>query len=99
MTFNRRLFAALGLFALAAGAVAAIPGKAEARPIIPWCARDDAYGGALDCSYYTFYQCLETMRGVGGFCVQNPWIRGWAPPEGYAYERPKRRKHVRRPAY
>ena len=41
----------------------------------PWCATyNDAYG-ARNCGFVTFEQCLATVRGIGGFCGQNPMFR------------------------
>ncbi len=37
----------------------------------PWCANYSAAGGFTNCNFYTFEQCLESVRGVGGFCVRN----------------------------
>ena len=38
----------------------------------PWCAWLSDYRGFLqDCSYYTFEQCLATIRGNGGYCDRN----------------------------
>jgi hypothetical protein len=41
-----------------------------------WCARYDAY--SRNCGFHTFQQCLDTVRGAGGICEQNPraWFRG-----------------------
>ena len=38
-----------------------------------WCAED--YGGSAyrNCGYFSFQQCLEGARGVGGFCYPSPW--------------------------
>jgi hypothetical protein len=61
----------------------------ETRPsaamvIYPWCAvyggRD---GGAENCGFVNFNQCLATVRGVGGFCKPNPWYTPYPPsPNG-----------------
>jgi hypothetical protein len=53
-----------------AGALAA-PETAHAQ-YAPWCAQYGSQTGSYDCSYYTFEQCMATVRGVGGFCQQNP---------------------------
>ncbi|MGC2123005.1 MAG: DUF3551 domain-containing protein [Xanthobacteraceae bacterium] len=38
----------------------------------PWCAHYD-FGSdeTVNCSYFSFQQCLYDVRGVGGFCSQN----------------------------
>jgi hypothetical protein len=33
-------------------------------------------GGSLDCSYRTWQQCIESARGLGRYCLQNPWWHG-----------------------
>jgi hypothetical protein len=50
------LFAALLLFGNAAQAA-------------PWCAHFST--GFNDCSFYSFRQCMATISGVGGYCLQN----------------------------
>jgi hypothetical protein len=36
----------------------------------PWCAyySGRALGGASNCGFTTFQQCLATVSGIGGFC-------------------------------
>ena len=38
----------------------------------PWCAHYD-FGNdeTVNCSFYSFQQCLADVHGVGGFCSQN----------------------------
>jgi uncharacterized protein DUF3551 len=62
--------AVIALAVVLAGVVAA-PETARAQ-YAPWCAQYGAQTGSYDCSYYTFEQCMATVRGVGGFCQQNP---------------------------
>jgi hypothetical protein len=50
--------------------------SAQTRRPAPWCAYLGAASGSYDCGYYTFEQCMETARGLGNYCVPNPW----APP-------------------
>jgi hypothetical protein len=38
----------------------------------PWC--QGRFAGMLDCSYYTFDQCLATTRGLGTHCYENPFL-------------------------
>ena len=47
--------------------------NAESRRIPRWCA---SMGGdfGFDCSYDTFAQCMETARGLGNYCLQNPRV-------------------------
>jgi uncharacterized protein DUF3551 len=43
-------------------------------------------GGSLDCSYRTWAQCIESARGLGRYCLENPWWR----PQSSARARPRR---------
>jgi hypothetical protein len=76
------------LFALATMSVALMgdPRPGEARPWYPWCAQYADRSGVTSCLFTTFDQCLATVRGIGGSCVQN-----WYPAPGEArYERNRR---------
>jgi hypothetical protein len=53
--------------------------RAEAAPIA-WCAEEQGQRSRT-CSFYTFEQCLAFVRGVGGYCVPNPYL-AYAPPDG-----------------
>ena len=50
---------------------------AEAEVYYPWCAR---YGGGKlapgvpICGFTSYQQCMESVRGTGGYCEQN-----WPP--------------------
>jgi hypothetical protein len=39
----------------------------------PWCV---GYVATItfSCTFVSFEQCMETARGGGGSCVQNPWF-------------------------
>ncbi len=56
-----------------------IVANAESRRIPRWCA---SMGGdfGFDCSYDTFAQCMETARGLGNYCLQNPRLPAGNPP-------------------
>jgi hypothetical protein len=43
-----------------------------AVPYHPWCARLYDRSFATVCSYDSQAQCLATVSGVGGFCLENP---------------------------
>jgi hypothetical protein len=49
----------------------------------PWCAQYGVKGGATNCGFYSFEQCMQTVRGIGGFCNLNPF-------EAYGYQRQPR---------
>ena len=48
----------------------------------PWCAQLSVRGGARNCGFVSWEQCMATVRGIGGFCEQNFMYRPWAadPP-------------------
>jgi len=43
-----------------------------------YCTRS-APGANLNCSYRTWQQCMDTTRGLGSYCTENPW---WHGPRG-----------------
>jgi Protein of unknown function (DUF3551) len=47
----------------------------------PWCAQysGSALGGATNCGFVSFQQCMATVTGIGGFCVRNTLYQ---PPTG-----------------
>ena len=48
-------------------------------------------GGYENCGFYTWEQCLENIRGMGGQCMRNPHdpaLWGYRVPGAY----PKRRR-------
>jgi hypothetical protein len=81
------------LAALAAVTVALIvallgdPRPSAARAWYPWCAQYADRSGITSCLFSTFDQCLATVSGIGGSCVQN-----WYP----APVEPRRERHWRR---
>ena len=68
-------FALLGLV----GAVMVFGTPAHAQNY-PWCAQysGSALGGAQNCGFVSFAQCMATVSGIGGFCVQNTMYQ---PPQ------------------
>ena len=53
--------------------------RAEAQNY-PWCSiYSGSMGGSQNCGFTTFQQCLENVRGIGGFCQQN---YSYHPPPG-----------------
>jgi len=52
-------------------AMTGIGTRAEAQDY-PWCAQYAGGGGGVrNCGFTSFEQCMETVRGMGGFCEQN----------------------------
>jgi hypothetical protein len=54
----------------------------------PWCHVHSDLSGRVECSYYTYKQCMETRLGAGGSCEPNPAAR--------VVEKRLRRTHRRR---
>jgi hypothetical protein len=48
-------------------------------------------GGAQDCTYHNYAQCLASRSGVGGDCVPNPFLSQCARPS--AGPKAYRRRH------
>jgi hypothetical protein len=70
--------AAMALPLLAAG-----PASAQTYP---WCSiYSGSWGGAQNCGFSTYRQCMANVSGVGGFCQRNPLYS-----ERYA---PRKSKH------
>jgi hypothetical protein len=67
----------LCLLAVTAAAVFGTPAQAQNYP---WCAHysGGSMGGAMNCGFTSFQQCMATVNGIGGFCEQNTQFR--APP-------------------
>ncbi|HEU5018010.1 MAG TPA: DUF3551 domain-containing protein [Pseudolabrys sp.] len=79
------LLAAMGIATITLPA--AMTTTAHADPY-KWCAEyGPSMGGAENCGFVTFQQCLATISGIGGFCEPNPRYTG--------PERRPRRSHYR----
>ena len=67
---------ALAFFILAAiASISATPVRAEIE--YPWCAQYSGRGGGgRNCGFVSFEQCMETVRGIGGFCEPNLFYPG-----------------------
>jgi hypothetical protein len=76
---------------LAAGlAIDADVSRADAAP---WCAWYNAT--ASDCGYFTHQQCLDTIRGVGGWCSLNVYeFNAYEYGEPYGPP-PRRHRHAK----
>jgi hypothetical protein len=50
----------------------------------PWCAipsgGDNSGGGAMSCYYTSWAQCMTTLSGIGGNCIESPYYHGQATP-------------------
>ena len=79
------------LFAIVAIAAMAALARPAAAIEYPWCAQ---YGGTdgdggRNCGFVSYEQCMETVRGMGGFCERNLFSIG--PTERPAKPARKRR--------
>jgi len=74
-------------------AIAAGAQQTEAREPRPYCFQGGrgTTGGLLDCSYYTWAQCMAMVTGGGEGCSINPEL-GWRALER-AREKSPRPKH------
>ena len=83
--FNSALFAAVAIAAMAALA------RPAAAIEYPWCAQysGDEGDGGRNCGFVSREQCMETVRGMGGFCERNLFYTG-------AAERPAKPARKRR---
>jgi len=63
------------LFAFAIAAAAIVSGTSAKAQNYPWCAQYKGLGGATNCGFVSFEQCLATVSGIGGFCMQNNTYR------------------------
>jgi hypothetical protein len=45
----------------------------------PWCAQYTTRGGARNCGFVSWEQCMATVRGVGGYCERNYLYRPSQP--------------------
>ncbi|MGE5165401.1 MAG: DUF3551 domain-containing protein [Sphingobacteriales bacterium] len=71
-------------------ALALTPAHAYERPYDPyrWCAvYSGKGGGASNCGFLTWQQCMDTVSGIGGFCEPNQFYN----PRGAA-GRPRKRQ-------
>jgi hypothetical protein len=80
------------LFAFGICATTVMTGTHAEAQNYPWCAQYSGGGfggGGTNCGFTTFQQCLDTVRGIGGFCEPNTQ---YVPPPG-----PHPRTRVGRP--
>ncbi|HEX4410520.1 MAG TPA: DUF3551 domain-containing protein [Xanthobacteraceae bacterium] len=75
------------LSALVVAVLAAVPARAQNYP---WCAQySGRMGGAMNCGFVSFDQCMNTVRGMGGFCIEN---NTYHPPAGRTYRSQRKKK-------
>ena len=67
-----------------------------AATFYPWCAMYAAgrSGGFRSCYYASREQCMETMSGIGGLCVESPYYHApLGPLPHHAEARSRRHRH------
>ena len=69
-----RYIAAIGIAAIASLLALATPVRAEIE--YPWCAQYGGRDGGRNCGFVSYEQCMETIRGMGGFCERNLFYPG-----------------------
>src|ERR1700746_2296906 len=61
----------------------------------PWCSYYTASGGGgTNCGFTTFQQCLDNVRGIGGFCDRN--TQNQPPPRPRHRSRKSHKAAIRR---
>jgi hypothetical protein len=77
------------LIVLGVAAVMAAPGSSAQAQNYPWCAQyGGSMGGAMNCGFVSYDQCMGTVNGIGGVCIPN---NTYVPPAGP--HAAKRRSH------
>ncbi|HEY2136235.1 MAG TPA: DUF3551 domain-containing protein [Xanthobacteraceae bacterium] len=56
-------------------------GQAQSAYDYPWCAIYTNKSGAQACYYTSRAQCMATMSGIGGYCIESPYYRGAPRPD------------------
>jgi uncharacterized protein DUF3551 len=79
----------LSVLGIAIAALSTGIGCAQAQNY-PWCAQYDKGDDGLNCGFISFQQCLEDVRGIGGFCEQN---NTYKPPAAAPAQRRTRKHH------
>jgi hypothetical protein len=77
---------------------AAMPRPAAAAYNYPWCAQYYDRSGIFACSFATREQCMATISGIGGNCIQNAGtLPPYAPYAAYYEPRPAKHRHHAKP--
>jgi Protein of unknown function (DUF3551) len=50
-------------------------GIAQSRYSYPWCAILSSEGSTMSCYYKTLQECMATLSGIGGNCIERPSYR------------------------
>ena len=49
------------------------PRSGDAAPYWPWCSQYADRNAAHSCAFSSWEQCMDTVRGIGGWCYVNPY--------------------------
>jgi len=49
------------------------PHSANAAAYWPWCSQYGRDSFAHACAFISWAQCMDTVRGIGGYCYANPY--------------------------
>jgi hypothetical protein len=82
------------IFAIVALATVTIvqPRSGETAPYWPWCSQYGRPSFAHACAFSSWEQCMETVRGIGGYCYTNPY----PPPPMPSAQSAKPHRHTAR---
>jgi hypothetical protein len=85
----RQIFASTIAASLAAAGLLAVAGStpAAAARQYPWCERTNTTGFTPSCTFTSYAQCMATVSGQRGDCVQNPYLAF-----GQTQQRPRNRR-------
>jgi Protein of unknown function (DUF3551) len=68
------------------------PHAASAAPYWPWCSYYGGRSSAHACAFSSWEQCMETVRGIGGYCQVNPY----GPPPALSARSARLHRHAAR---
>ena len=86
-------------FVIAAAALALMSLPVGEASAAAYCAyAGGGRGGSYEnCGFYTWEQCLENVRGLGGFCMVNPHkAAAWGHPSVPPGYKQRRHRHANR---
>ena len=94
MTMTRNAVSLAVSLAAALAALAAIDARpATAEIYRPWCVQYfGGISGGTTCAFSSFEQCMETARGNGAYCYQNPWYLQYGSGQEQGGDRPRAKR-------
>jgi uncharacterized protein DUF3551 len=82
-----RVLSRIAIPAVIAAVTLFIPSASQADPY-KYCAVQGGNGGSTNCGFRTYEQCMQQVRGMGGWCQPNAYYTGPDKDE----EPPKRKR-------